>query len=158
MSTGGKLVAVLSNPPLSTDGLRTLARVDQARSILGYSTVDSVNLFSVPTYRTGEISRVGQTPEGWLVARPSISLALSDAAGVLLAYGCQEPSGAARKHHRTQLIWLRDVISKHRLPAWCVGSRTLHPSRWQRHTYANHPDLPFSEALAASMHRYDAFD
>lgn len=151
MPASGRLVCVLANPPAETSGLRTLARVEQARSVLGYETAEVVNLFSIPTYRTGEISRVGATALGWNSARTSLERALANADAVLLAYGCQVPTGPARLLFRSQVDWLVAEISRRSLVSWTVGGRPLHPSRWQRHTYAHHRDIPFGDALAISL-------
>ncbi|WP_420851412.1 DUF1643 domain-containing protein [Paenarthrobacter ilicis] len=142
---------MLSNPPAETSGLRTLARVEQARSILGYDTAEVVNLFSIPTYRTGEISRVGATAPGWDSAKVILERALTKADAVLLAYGCQVPTGPARLLFRAQVDWLVSEISRRGITTWTVAGRPLHPSRWQRHTYAHHRGVPFGDALAIAL-------
>tara|TARA_R110001606_G_scaffold232345_1_gene379884 strand:- start:10 stop:504 length:495 start_codon:yes stop_codon:yes gene_type:complete len=140
------LLVVLSNPP-TTSGVRTLQRVELARETLGYSAVQIANLFSIPTYRTGDISSVGAVAGGWLAARAGLSAALSKADAVVLAYGCQEPSGEARLHFRDQLSWLEAEIEDQGVRTWMLEGRPRHPSRWHRHTHVVYPDLPFAEAL-----------
>jgi hypothetical protein len=142
----GNLLVILSNPP-TTSGNRTLQRVDGARAVLGYSTVVAANLFSIPTYRTSGISIVGEAVEGWEAARVLLSDALASADAVILAYGCQEPSGLARQHFRDQLAWLHEKIQERDLRTWMIDGRPRHPSRWHRHTYKQYPDLGFAEAL-----------
>lgn len=148
--TIGRLAVVLSNPP-TTSGLRTLQRVELARQTLGYASVVVVNLFSIPTYRTGGISEVGAVEVGWLNARPELSEVLSSADAVVLGYGCQEPSGPARFHFRDQLAWLFAEIENNKLRSWMLDGRPRHPSRWHRHTHAAYPGLPFAEALVLAL-------
>ena len=145
-SPAGHLLVVLSNPP-TTSGNRTLQRVEVAKVVLGHSTVAVANLFSIPTYRTGGISDAGKTPAGWLSARVLLANAVAVADAVVLAYGCQEPSGIARQHFRDQLAWLQIALESRALPTWMIDGRPRHPSRWHRHTFAQHPDLPFADAL-----------
>ena len=145
-SPAGHLLVVMSNPP-TTSGARTLQRVEVAKVVLGYSTVAAVNLFSIPTYRTSGISEVGKSLSGWLEARIPLTIVVDKADAVVLAYGCQEPSGAARLHFRNQLDWLHSAIDASQLPVWMIDGRPRHPSRWHRHTFAQHPELAFAEAL-----------
>ena len=142
----GHLLVVLSNPP-TTSGIRTLQRVELARETLGYSSVAAANLFGIPTYRTGGISAVGIESNGWFTARAELREAIGAADAVILAYGCQEPSGFARQQFRDQLAWLEAAIEVRDLPRWMIDGRPRHPSRWHRHTYAKHPELTFAEAL-----------
>lgn len=121
--------------------------MELARQTLGYESVVVVNLFSIPTYRTGGISEVGAVEAGWLNARPELSEALSSADAVVLSYGCREPSGPARFHFRDQLSWLQAEIDSHNVRPWMLDGRPRHPSRWQRHTHAVYPGLSFAEAL-----------
>ena len=144
------LLVVASNPS-TTNGLRTLGRADKARLVLAYDDFELENLFSVPTYRTGEISVVGSEQDGWEAARPQLSSALDRASGVLLAYGLARPTGIAAEHHREQVSWLEDQIVGRKLDAWCVGGAPRHPSRWQRYTYKEHPGVEFLDALKMSL-------
>lgn len=145
-----RLTAVLSNPPV-TDGARTLRRVELARELLGFPRVDIVNLFPLPSYRTGAISQLGIDQSAWLPARQALLDGLSRSSGVLLAFGTTEPSGPARQHFQSQVQWLRRHIQDTRLPTWQVGPAPRHPSRWQRLTYRTHPGVPFTEALRDSL-------
>lgn len=142
----GHLLVVLSNPA-TTSGARTLQRVELARTILGYKSASTVNLFSFATHRTGEISMAGAEADGWTGARKPIADSLHECEAVLLAYGCAEPTGPARQHFRNQVTWLRTEIGTRAIPVWTIDGRPRHPSRWQRHTHATHPDVPFREAL-----------
>ena len=144
------LLAVLSNPPV-TDGKRTLARLQTVSGILGFENVEVANLFSLPSYRTGEISQLGVTEVGWLAARAAISQGLTRADGVLLAYGLGLPVGAARERFRDQVAWLTEQLGERALPVWQVGDGARHPSRWQRWTCRTHPDLAFPDALQRSL-------
>jgi hypothetical protein len=122
-----------------------------AKDTLGYSSVAVANLFSIATYRTGGVSAAGADPKGWLAARPGLAQGVGAADAVILAYGIQEPSGPARHHFRDQLSWLQNEIHERGLKTWMVGGRPRHPSRWHRHTYAEYPDLLFSEALPIAL-------
>jgi len=147
-----RLVAILSNPP-TTSGARTRARVESAREVLGFRTVEIANLFGHPTYRTGGISEVGKDASDWLIARRDLADTLLGADGIVLAYGCQEPSGDARVHYRNQLDWLESVLNDLDVPRWMIDGRPRHPSRWHRHTFAQHPELAFAEALPLVLNR-----
>ncbi len=150
MATAATLVAVLANPPL-TDGRRTLGRVALAGELLGFAEAKVANLFSMPSLATGAIDELGATAAGWLAARPSLETALAGADGVLLAYGATAPAGPARTHFREQVEWLQTRINQLALPGWQVGDGPRHPSRWQRWTNREHPEVPFSEAVRRSL-------
>lgn len=145
-----RLVVVASNPP-TTSGTRTRARAELARALLGHDEVEIVNLFPHPSYRTGELAELGREPEPWLSARPGIEERLAGAAAAVLAYGVVAPSGPARVHFREQAAWVDGVLRAHGVPAWWVGGRPTHPSRWQRHTYRATPDLVFVEGLKVAL-------
>jgi len=153
MAERGTLLVLGSNPPAQTSGQRTLSRVQQAVSILGFERAILANLFALPTYRSGGISDLGRTPEGWLDARPPLLSALDQCDGVLLAYGTQEPSGDARVHHRDQVRWLYEQVEDRGLPCWWVGGAPRHPSRWQRYTWREWPGEEFGTALEQSLSR-----
>ncbi|MCK9921266.1 hypothetical protein MXD61_05015 [Frankia sp. AgPm24] len=122
-----------------------------AGELLGFAEVKVANLFSMPSHATGDIDELGATAAGWLAARPSLESALTEAAGVLLAYGASSPSGPARTHFREQAAWLRTRLDELALPGWQVGDGPRHPSRWQRWTSREHPDIPFTEAVRRSI-------
>lgn len=143
-----------ANPPSTTSGGRTLARVEQARVLLGFDSALVANLFALPSYRSGGVSALGTEPIGWLQARIGMVEALSGADAVLLAFGTQTPTGPARTQFRGQVTWLdRELESSPGLPIWWVGGAPRHPSRWQRYTSRTHPDLPFREALQICLTR-----
>lgn len=150
------MVVIGCNPPSRTSGQRTLARVEQARVILGFESVLIANLFALPSFRSGGLSELGREPVGWHRARSAMVDALSEANGVLLAYGTQEPSGSAREHFRDQVAWLDHEIETRCLPTWWVGCAPRHPSRWQRYTSRVHPGLSYDEALRESLSRRGA--
>ncbi len=106
-----------------------------------------MNLFALATYRSGAVATLGADADGWLEARGTLSAGLRQADGILLAYGVQEPSGPARTHHRAQVLWLADEVGPLGLQLWGVGGAPRHPSRWQRFTSREYPELPFSAAL-----------
>lgn len=147
------LLVIGSNPPSQTSGTRTLNRADLAREVLGFERVRLVNLFALPSYRSGGLSELGGEPDGWLAARPELEDGLGQADAVLLAYGATEPSGAARGHFRAQVAWLHEQIERRSLPTWWVGGAPRHPSRWQRYTWREHPDLSFREGLPLAIAR-----
>lgn len=122
-----------------------------AREVLGFEQVKLVNLFALPSYRSGGLSELGATPQGWLEARLEMEQALGVADAVLLAYGVGEPTGPARAHFREQVAWLNEQIASRHLPTWWVGGAPRHPSRWQRYTWRNYPDLAFPEGLAQGL-------
>lgn len=144
------LVCVLANPPV-TSGARTMARIDLARATMGFESAGVVNLFSLPSRSTKEISVLGATREGWQEARLMLGRELDRASAVLLAYGSAEPTGRARGHHRDQVDWLRQQIARRSLPAYQLGDAPHHPSRWQRWTYRTHPGEAFAVAVRLSL-------
>lgn len=145
-----RLVVVASNPP-TTPGTRTRARAELARQMLELETVEIVNLFPLPTYRTSEIAVLGRDAGPWLGARPGLEEQIAGADVALLAYGVVAPSGPAREHFRDQAAWVDGVLAAHAVPAWWVGGRPTHPSRWQRHTHRVTPDLAFVEGLRVAL-------
>jgi hypothetical protein len=149
----GCLLAVLANEPATTSGDRTRRRVATATNIIGCTTTVIINLFSVPTATVSGISVAGVEESAWLAARADISDGLRHADAILLAWGCTEPSGAARAHHRSQVAWLVGALSKISLPVWTVGGVPRHPSRWQRYTSRAYPSLAFNDALENSLTR-----
>jgi len=149
---GSGLVVILFNPPTGA-GLRTLSRVNLAAEMLGYDTARIANIFPLPTASVLEVNGIGTNANVWESARKDIFLALSDASDVILAYGCQEPTGAARKHFRNQVAWLHKELEALGPQIWSVSERPRHPSRWQRHTAQHYPGVPFPEALGRSLQR-----
>lgn len=155
MTNPRNLIAVLSNPPLDTSGSRTRARVDQARLALEFDRASIVNLFPLPTYRTGAIAAVGAEAEPWLSARPALLVGLQSADAVILGYGLDEPVGAARVWHRAQVSWLNAELIALGTPTYVVGEGPRHPSRWHRYTSRRYPGQPFEDALLKSLRRFD---
>lgn len=109
------------------------------------------NIFSLPTNRTGDISAIGKEPDGWLDARNHLESQLCAADGVLLGYGCKEPSGPARHLHREQVSWLNEQLEHFQHEVWWVGGQPRHPSRWQRHTSRDYPEMTFPNALKIAL-------
>lgn len=146
----GLLVAVCSTPPL-TKGIRTLNRLAIAQEILGYRKLAVTNIFGLPTRSTGDIAALGIEQDPWLDSRPDLERKLLRADGVILAYGTSAPTGPARQHWKAQTEWLLNLLNKSQVPVWSVNGEMRHPSRWQRHTFRQNPDLPFREALALAL-------
>lgn len=143
---GTLLVAILSNPPL-TDGSRSIARVEVASRLLGFSRFRIVNLLGVPTRSADDVAEAGADGRAWVAARVPILEALDIADCALLAYGIQPPGAPARAHFRSQIDWLRGELRARRVPAWTLGGLPRHPSRWQRWTSRVQPGTPFETAL-----------
>jgi hypothetical protein len=150
----GRILAVLATPPI-TSGQRTRGRVELSRQLLGFEECVIVNIFSKPTIHSGDVSRLGNDRASWLDARPAISMGISEASAVLLAYGHSEPSGPARLHRREQIDWLFDALRPTQLPVFQVGDAPRHPSRWQRWTSREYPGVAFPAALQASINHVD---
>lgn len=140
------LLCVLANPPV-TSGARTMSRVELACATLLYDRVIVENLFATPSRSTNDISLLGRSENGWVAARQLLTGALTQANGVLLAYGVAEPTGIARSLHRDQVAWLKLQIAMQGLPVFQFGDGPRHPSRWHRWTSKTHSDLPLSEAI-----------
>jgi hypothetical protein len=145
------LLAILASPPLTTSGDRTRARLHLAAELLGYDQVELANLLSSATSTVLEISVVGASAEPWDRARPDIDGALERATGVLLGWGCSEPNGLARLHHRRQTAWLAVRTAAHDLPRWTIGGAPRHPSRWQRYTHRTFPGVEFRDAVRRAL-------
>lgn len=150
-----RMLAVIGSNPATTSGLRTINRAKQACSLLGFETFSISNLLDVPTHRTGDISQVAKESSTWIEARAGLLATISQASGVLLAYGVEKPSGLPREHHVEQVAWLTHEIVGRGLPTWAVGGQPRHPSRWQRFTYRSHPGVDFETALARSLSRIE---
>lgn len=149
------LLFVGLNPPL-TSGTRTRARVELARTLLGFEAVEHGNLFAQPTKDLAGITTVGVSEDGWTAARTDLTRQLQRAQGALLGYGVQSPSGVAGRLFKEQVAWLEAELTHLALPVWEVGGQPRHPSRWQRHTHRAHFGTPFEMALSASLRRRDA--
>lgn len=147
---GNVLLAVCSTPPL-TSGTRTLNRLLMAQTILGFGRLEIANIFAIPTRSSGDISSLGTQASAWLESRPHLIAGLSNADGVMLAYGTTAPSGPARLHWRSQIEWLHQLVEELKIPVFTVSNEPRHPSRWQRYTFRTYPNLPFEEALAGAL-------
>jgi hypothetical protein len=130
-------------------------RVQQAANLLGFERVEIVNLLDVPTATVLDHSVAGREPAPWLSSRRLIVEGLDRTNAVLVGWGCVEPQGPARQHHRSQVAWLRDALSQAGSAIWTVGGSPRHPSRWQRYTSRAFPGVPFPTALARSLTTVD---
>jgi hypothetical protein len=149
------LLAVLANAPLTTSGDRTRHRVLTACEVIGCQTFEIANLLTVATPTVVDISVVGGDPTRWVAARGHIQRGIDRADEILLGWGCTEPAGVARQHHRAQLKWLAATIAELNRDVWMVGDTPRHPSRWQRYTASEYPGVPFRDALSRSLRRHD---
>lgn len=151
VGSGRTLVGILASPPATTSGDRTRRRLALAANVLGFDRVDVVNLFGSATATVVEISDLGVDVAPWREARLEITGGLHEADGVLLGWGCTEPAGRARWHHRAQVAWLRTTLADRGMIGWTVGGTPRHPSRWQRFTARQFPGLAFGDALGRAL-------
>lgn len=145
------LLAVLASPPSGTSGQRTLARVSMAAALIGCSDYQVANVFAEPTADVLAITAAGTTSKHWMTAREALEPLIEKADNVLFAWGKTEPAGPAREFHRAQIEWLICQTSQAAAAVWMVGAEPRHPSRWQRYTSREHPQLPFPEALDRAL-------
>lgn len=134
----GRFCAILTSPPL-TSGTRTRRQVLAVAELLGYGTVDILNLCASSAQDLGDLAVVAQEEAPWVSARPMLEKALAGATHLLAAWGVAEPIGAARRHQRRQLDWLRETAEAtgHSV-AWCIGGEPRHPSRWHQYVSDRH--------------------
>jgi hypothetical protein len=129
----GKLVAILLNPPLSTSGNRSRNAVSRASQLLGYNSLEVVNLYAEPTSSIAELG-LSETLEGWFWARPRLRIALQSADGLLGAWGVAGLAGSAKRGRDRQVAWLRAEASRVGFNGiWMVGGEPRHPSRWHQY-------------------------
>ena len=133
VSSQGKLVAILLNPPLSTTGNRSRNAVSRASQLLGYKSVEVVNLCTEATTSIEELG-LSKSLDGWLWARPKLRIALQSADGLLGAWGVAGLAGAAQRGRDQQVTWLRSEASRIGISSiWMVGGEPRHPSRWHQY-------------------------
>lgn len=129
----GRLVAILLNPPLSSSGNRSRNAVSRVSQLLGYKSVEVVNLYADPTNSNAELA-FSETLEGWLRARQNLKIALPSADGLLGAWGVAALAGSAQRERNRQVAWLRTEASRAGLDnMWMVGGEPRHPSRWHQY-------------------------
>lgn len=145
-------MAVCSSPP-KTSGIRTLKRVEMARKILRYEHVRVANMFPLATQSSGDLKILGVHQSPWMISREEIQSGISLADGILLAYGTSAPTGPARHHWREQISWLFNRLDPLSVPIWSVSEEPRHPSRWHRHTFREHPGMPFENALSLVLRK-----
>jgi hypothetical protein len=122
-----------------------------AAALIGCSDYQVANIFAEPTSDVLAITAAGATSEHWMAAREALEPLIEKADNVLFAWGKTEPKGPAREFHRAQIEWLISQTSQVDAAIWMVGAEPRHPSRWQRYTSREHPELPFPEALAHAL-------
>lgn len=147
LPASGLLLAICTSPP-KTSGIRTLNRVEAARKVLRFEYVRLANMFPFPTQSSGELKSLGARKDPWMISRDEIQSGISLADGILLAYGTSAPTGPARHHWREQISWLSRTLEPTDIPVWSVSDEPRHPSRWHRHTFREHPGVPFEDALS----------
>lgn len=148
------LLAILATPPLATSGLRTKRRIEMATSLLGCGGHEIANLLDVATNNVVEVNAIGLNPDAWKFSRPALAGGIARADVALLAWGHSSPNGLARTHHRAQVEWVLHELRERSIPLWAVGPTPRHPSRWQRYTSREFPNLPFSAALGSALARF----
>ena len=130
----GILLAVLLNPPEATSGARTRGAVERARRVLGYSSVQIVNLCSLATASVSELDVVG-TRDSWVRAREDVTRHLPNASGLLAGWGLAGLSGDSRANRQEQVNWLYAAAREAAFDRiWMVGGEPRHPSRWHQYT------------------------
>lgn len=128
----GRLTAVLLNPPTSTSGVRSRNAVHRAAVVLGYGSVEIVNLCSLPTRSVIDLDE--QEDQYWAAARPDILQALERSCSMLGAWGIAGLTGATRALRDRQVEWLYATAVDRGLTAiWMVGAKPRHPSRWHQY-------------------------
>jgi hypothetical protein len=126
------LVAVLLNRPQSSSGARTRNAVAAAAQILGYRSVEVVNLYSEATSSMTELN-LSATIDGWLEAREELADALARATGLLGGWGVAGLSGRTLRDQNKQVEWLRaEAVRAGISNIWMVGGEPRHPSRWHQ--------------------------
>jgi hypothetical protein len=129
----GTLVAVLLNPPAATSGARTHNAVTRAGHVLGYASVEIVNLCGEATRSVVDLN-ASTTADRWVQARADLSTALDRASALLGAWGVAGLVGTARRHRDEQVAWLRQEATRLDLSnMWMVGGEPRHPSRWHQY-------------------------
>lgn len=149
--SGKRLLTILATPPLTTSGARTLRRVRMAAEVIGSSSAIVANLLEVATVDVRDIAIAGRDSDEWHNSRGLLQAAIASADYVLLAWGCSEPTGPAKHHHRAQVAWVMGELNTRGLPLWTFGGLPRHPSRWQRYTSREHPGSTFRAAVAVSL-------
>lgn len=129
----GNFVAVLLNPPSTTAGTRTTNAVKLASNVLGFGDLRVANLCSTPSRSVVELNVISDT-RGWMRARDEIQGLLSQADGVLAAWGVSGLSGAAGRNHQRQVTWFLESAKSAGIESlWMVGGQPRHPSRWHQY-------------------------
>lgn len=134
----GKLVAILLNPPLESTGNRSRNAVGKVSQLLGYKSVEVVNLHTEPTSSNAELG-LRETLEGWLQARRNLGIALRSADALIGAWGVAGLAGPAQRERKQQVAWLRAEASRIGFDSiWMVGGEPRHPSRWHQYVSDKH--------------------
>lgn len=133
---GGRLTAILLNPPLGRDPTCTVTyqTLLETLPVFACDTLAIVNLFAVPTRDLPGVNEAGGRADGWLRARRDLTRTLAKADCIVAAWGVGGLAGDARRNLAWQVAWVSRVAHElgHRL-WWQIGGRPRHPSRWRQY-------------------------
>jgi hypothetical protein len=131
------MVALLLNPPSTTSGVRTTNAVSLAGALLGFTSVEIINLFSTSSPTVVELNSVFDGD--WLGRRAQVREVLRQSAGLLGAWGVSGMTGlaGAERESRARSI-LDEARSLGFRQIWMVGGQPRHPSRWHQYVSDKH--------------------
>ena len=132
------LGAILLNPPTG-DGVRSRRHLAVAAEVLGCTTFEIANLFSIATPDMHGINENGMVSGGWLEARPALTELLHSASEVVMAWGVTAPKGLAAHRFKDQVEWvIAETISTGHDRVWTMRGQVRHPSRWHQFVSDKH--------------------
>lgn len=119
-----------------------MAAVHAASRVLGFKTVKTVNLCSLPSRSVVDLVTT-VTDSDWVQARPALESALCESDGLLLAWGVSGWAGNPRSGLACQIDWFLTTAQAfgHR-SCWMVGGQPRHPSRWHQYVSDKHGRTP----------------
>lgn len=125
--------AVLLNPSADPQGSVSMAVLHALRDHRGWAAVPVVNLVTMPSRNSRELSRLAEDPETWEAARAPLERAIRHCDELLLAWGVSLLAGAARPNQMAQIRWVLEQAREHgHNSAWMLGGAPRHPSRWRQ--------------------------
>lgn len=140
--SGRSLAAVLLNPPSQSSGNRTVGAVHSASRVLGFQTVEIVNLCFLPSRSVVDLAATVADSD-WVRARPGLERALCESDGLLLAWGVSGWAGSPRLGLASQINWFLTTAQAHgHRSCWMVGGQPRHPSRWHQYVSDKHGRTP----------------
>lgn len=149
-----KLLAVLACLP-TTSGNRTRNRVALFAELFNFSSYEIVNLVDVTAYRTDGLNTLAVDSKLWTKQRKRLKEEMSSADACLFAFGVTKPTGQAGKEFAKQVEWLNQEVHASGIDLYRVGDAPRHPSRWQRLTAKDYPEVPFADALGLVVQKWD---